>query len=622
MDNYLEPTYVQTDFDTSKEWLIELMKNSETFKDYNFEGANITMLLEMISFLIDNSTYFTNKLAKNIYPESAEVYETIHSIAKIRGYEPKGYIAPNLDLNVKVLVDDEDDQLPSVDDQLFIPAWYKIDSGLTNEDGDSIYYLTTKDYTFTISTSGEYEFTLPMKEGDYITIEFTGEDIINNKLLLPDGTYDYDTTPYDENPSIALYVNNDTWTRVQDFTNTYLEDDFDDNIYKLEYDKYERYNIVFSNSNNVPSSSDIIRIIINETNGEDGDVYSNLFQDFTNTNDIPVLEDDSIVIEEQNFIFNLTKDKSVDKKFIEISNPESSYNSSIPETIEQVRDRSRDLIFSQNSNITQSDYNNHLEQHPDITKGNAWGEEDENPENVKSYNKVYLSVIPYEWKDSTIYTDEHTWTREDLDVSDDILAPKLYNSDFSDNVFSHLSSRKTLSAYEILVIPELVYIAFDIGLLVKSSYNFVRVKEEVKEKLEYYFKSDRRNFGEIIDFKVLHNFLLDMSIRGDDNERFSLIRGVNNLIFRDVVTFTTSLSGDIDPTYETLTDSVSGDFVDVTITTTSDTIYEPNEDGQYPQYTVDSYDYDYDNILRPIQLKRTQFPILSINNCTFINEKE
>lgn len=228
-------------------------------------------------------------------------------------------------------------------------------------------------------------------------------------------------------------------------------------------------------------------------------------------------------------------------------------------------------------------------------KGNAWGEQEINPQNTEEYNKVYVSVIPTEFDSTTIETSATTWNRDDLDYSVEIDEVVAYNSTFKDNVFQHLSSRKMLGIYEIMELPELVYFAFDIGIAVRRSYNFVNVKEEVKRKLNYFFLDRNREFNEIIDFKDLHNFILDITVRDENNEKFNLIRGVKNLVIRDILTYTPSL-------------------------TSPETIYEPNDVRNYPQYTVESLDVDYANVLRPIKLGLNQFPVIVTDNCIFINE--
>lgn len=592
--------YLNIDFDTSKERLKELMKTSETFKDYNYEGSNITMLLELVSFLNDNSTYYMNKLIKNIYPNTTEVYGPMHSISSIRGYDPRGWVAPNLNLKISVLVDSTEESLPSPGDQLFIPAWYKIQTEMTTEDGDPVSYITTDDYTIDIPndiSNGEtYSFTIPMKEGDFYTMEYTGEDIIDNKIILPFYDFDYDVLPYDENPSITLFVNNEAWTRVKDFLYTTTDET---SQFKLEYDKYQRYNIVFSTKSNI-TGRDKIKIIANVTNGPEGDIYSNYLTDFEEENEIPLITEEGIVLETQRFVQNISSGVQIPKDYIEIWNPDYSFNSNTPETIDEIRNNSAGTLYSQNRNTTPKDYRIHLVDHPNVIVGNAWGESEIDPQNTEEYNKVYISVIPinFDHTSSTLSLSGNTitWNRSEVGQSSDILEVVEYNESFKNSVLQHLEPRKGISIYETMITPEIVYFAIDIGITTKKSYNFAVVKEEIKKKLNFYFDPKNRSFNETIDFKKIQSFLLDKTVRDFDNKKFTLTNAVDSVVFRDILTYTPSLSG------------------------SADTVYEPNEDLNYPMFVDDSYSLDYYNVMRPIKIGLNQFPALAIDNCVFINE--
>jgi hypothetical protein len=115
---YLTPSYLEADFNTFKKRLQDLMQNSKTFKDYNYEGANITMLIEMLAYLSELNTYYTNKLAKNMFMDTSDIYETVHSMANERGYKPYGYLAPLLNLTLTINLSGN----CNPGDQLYSPA--------------------------------------------------------------------------------------------------------------------------------------------------------------------------------------------------------------------------------------------------------------------------------------------------------------------------------------------------------------------------------------------------------------------------------------------------------------------------------------------------------------------
>ncbi|NCD00056.1 MAG: hypothetical protein EOL95_10200 [Bacteroidia bacterium] len=72
----LIPSYLETDFYTLKQRLNDLLANSDTFKDYNYSGSNISLLIDMLSYLSELNTFYINKLSKNMFLDTTDVYET------------------------------------------------------------------------------------------------------------------------------------------------------------------------------------------------------------------------------------------------------------------------------------------------------------------------------------------------------------------------------------------------------------------------------------------------------------------------------------------------------------------------------------------------------------------
>lgn len=591
----LIPNYMDIDYNTLRERLQTLMQNSDTFKDYNYSGANITMLIELFSYLSELTTYYTNKIAKNVYPETADLYQTLHSLVNLQGYFPKGTISSQTTLTVTLDLTGSGAGAPSNGDEIFIPSLYQIETGLETEAGDSIIYSTTKDYTFTIPTSGNtYSFDINLKQGYYQSNTYTGEDIINNKIVLPDNNVDFDTIPYDElESSTKLFVNGEPWTRVENFISDITQLENDDNVYMLEFDKYERYNILFSSVRSVPEENDIINVLTLVSLGNDGSVGANTITSFTQTNDVPVLINNEFETQTASFIYNNTQTETVISDFISITNSSASINHANIENLDTIREGGKSNIFAQYRNVTSGDYIDHLEEYPSITVANVWGEKEQNPGNTTEYNKMYISLIPSTWSTSTITTSADTWIT--TSTSADINVPVSYNETFKSNILEYLETRKHLSVWEEFVVPVLVYFGFNIEVKTKRLYNYNNVITTIQNKLEYYFQASNRNFNETIDFREIHNFILDVTEQSD-TDSFDLVKGIDNLIIRDIVTYTPNLSGG-DPSY----------------------IFEYNSDNNAPMFSTTALNTDYENVLRPITLGLSQFPVLSSDMCTYIN---
>lgn len=589
-NNELIPSYLETDYNTLQTRLKTLMENSDTFKDYNYEGSNISMLIEMFSYLGDLSTYYTNLLAKNGYEDTADVYEAVHRIVKAKGYQPKGYISGQTTLEMTVTGQNSNDQI-------YIQPWQTIDTGLTTTDENTIVYSfvpkTDVEPVATCDASGTATISIDMREGEIVELIYEGSDLIDNQLILPLFNYDYGAYPYDvenvqveiKNPSDQDYVG---WDRVFDFYEelTGLTEEEDDNVYQFNYDKYKRYIVEFSSSRRVPSTNASIRVTLLKSNGIEG-----------------IIDKDAITSTVGMTISNNTQVSTVALANITATNTDVAQGAADPEVIDDMKNNSKGVVQSQLRNITKNDYKTNLESRTDISVANAWGEQEINPGQPLLFNKIYFSVIPPLKPNSTLFqtgtleTSAINWnlTAANSPVSGYIQTPESYNSAYEGSVILYLEPRKSINVYEEMSTPTLTYFMFELGIRIKRSYIFTAVQTDLLNKLEYYFNFNFRQFGETIDFMELHNFLLDPSETSPTDE-FTNIRGIDNLVFRDVNTYTTGTS--------------AGGSI-------HDPVAEPTEFPQFDRSYTNNY---YDNTMRNIVLRYDQFPMLSSQHCVIINE--
>jgi len=603
---HLTPEYLETDFLSMKEKLINLLSNTDTFRDYNYEGADITLLLELVSYLGDLTNFYMNEIAKNVYPDTTNLYETTHSLVSQRGYTPKGYISAEIDLKITVTRYNEDNTIEyfKEGDQLYIPSWYPLNTGITNNNDDNIWYTTILPQTITIPSSGdinEHSFIIPLKQGIPFTGTYNGQDIIDGSIILPFRNIDTGVFPYDESkPSLIVYVDEEPWVRVNDFYDKLSGLDIEDNVYKLVYDKYGRYSIQFSTARNMPDSKSRIRVILIDTLGKEGTLGAGLLNSESGSNSImkenvPFLVDRNWIIRDTPFIKNVTKNIEIIGEQIHYINESASIHGFNPETIQILKEGSKKIANAQSRNVTKNDYIGDLEKRSDIIKANVWGEKEIESQNIYNYNKVYISIIPYNWTTYTIPVTGYTWIDPMVpDISQEIDIPYDFDTVFQDDIKRYIEPKKILSTYEEFVIPNLIYFKFEIGILPKRMYNFDNISIDVRDKLAYYFDPVNRLFNEVIDFRDIHNFILDSSIKSYSN-KFNNVRGINNLVFRDIVLYSTHND---DPMH----------------------IFDYNDEGHYPMFNVQEFDVRYENILKPIKLGLNQFPMLAKDMCIITNE--
>ena len=512
MSNDLVPEYFDKTFDIIKSDFLNVLSNDMVFKDYLKDGNNLAILDELVSYAGSISSFYINKVVKNHYIDTSDIYETTHMLSSLKGYEPKGYVSSNTTLTISVG--------PSagavVYDTLTIPAWTEIESTEKNEDGNLVKFTTTTTTTVSITEdSFPFAFQVPVKQGEVKTYSYTGLDLSDNKLYLPSLNFDYDNDLNDDLPSIEVQVGNDIWVRVNNFYNEVTGLLNESNIYMFKFDKYQTYSIEFLVSSGVPKPTDKIIVKVLESYGKKGNVEENTIINPVNTE----------------FIYNittlayLTNGNTIDSDYVTITHTAATGGVD-PELIKDMKDNSSGTFHSQFRNVTSIDYIKHLEQRTDVVAASVWGEMEESPlGNTGDYNKIFITVIPDEWGTGTISISQ--------DESGHEVIPIIYSEDYKRKLTEYLATRKIISTYDTYVLPDILNFIIKIGIKVKPSYSFSLVEADVKSKLNYYFSKYNRSFQETIKITDIIEYILNTN-NISLTETFSNVKGIQYLLVRDI----------------------------------------------------------------------------------------
>ena len=556
--------------------IITALQATDTFQDYNFEGANITVLIELIAYLGDINTFYMNRISKELYLDTVELYENAHRLAQLSGYTPLGHVASSGTATIS-LTQATSGTYFDLGDTLYVPKFKVVTSTIGTETvdfvvNDNTYSTVTLDFvTDGSSAVTAFEFDVAVKQGTGETYNYVGSDIANNKIQLPFYNYDHTAVLGDET-SIWLTVNDVAWQRV----NTFFEDisgiENEYNLYRFVFDKYKKYYIEFSSNLNVPSIEDSIQIQLIKTDGADGNVGANLIE-----------KDET----ETQLVYNSTKSLWIPLDNISLTNARPSTGGVSYESIDTLKDNALAFAHSQFRCTTKADYKNYLEKRSTITKGVAWGQQELTYQSdTRDYNKIYLSLIPATWGLGSISYTEETWTLNNSN-STTIIVPSQYLSSFKTTLETYFEPYKMMNTYHSYVLPDLIHLSLDASIAIYTNYNYSLVINDIKNKLDYLFDDTRVDFGETIDFRDIEKNILDTTIESDD-DTFSYIRGIKYFKIREM--------------------HVNTD------------VYEPNYEQNYPQYKTDTYSSYVDNTLRTILLGPGQFPIFKSDVCNFTNE--
>ena len=98
-DRNLELT--ELDFLDIKESLKTYMKSQSVFKDYDFEGSGLSVLLDVLSYNTHYMGFYANMVANEMFLDSAVMRDSVVSLGKHLGYTPTSKKASFATVNVK-----------------------------------------------------------------------------------------------------------------------------------------------------------------------------------------------------------------------------------------------------------------------------------------------------------------------------------------------------------------------------------------------------------------------------------------------------------------------------------------------------------------------------------------
>ena len=85
--------FTNLDFEQVKSTLREYLKENSKFTDYDFEGSNLSTILNVLAYNTYITSYNANMVANEVFIDSATLRENVVSLARNIGYLPKSRTA-------------------------------------------------------------------------------------------------------------------------------------------------------------------------------------------------------------------------------------------------------------------------------------------------------------------------------------------------------------------------------------------------------------------------------------------------------------------------------------------------------------------------------------------------
>ena len=176
------------DFDKISDNIKTYLKGQEKFKDYDFEGSNLNVIIDMLAYAGHISGVNTNIAASEMFLDSAQIRKNVVSRAKDLGFVPASEQASSAQLNMKLSnVRNANGTIPSEND-MTLPRGHNFS---TVYDGVTYNFVNT---TSVVPTRDNVSFSYPtvdIVQGQYITDSFVFDSQIkNSKFVLANSRVD------------------------------------------------------------------------------------------------------------------------------------------------------------------------------------------------------------------------------------------------------------------------------------------------------------------------------------------------------------------------------------------------------------------------------------------------
>ena len=196
----------ELDFNDIKENLKVFLKGQTEFKDYDFEGSGMNILLDTLAYNTHYLSFNANMLANEMFLDSASLRSSITSHAKTLGYEVTSARAPIATINVSLTTDSATKTMPAGT------------AFSTTVDDVSYQFVTVSDITAS-NNGGVVSFdSTKIYEGTYVTTKFLVDTSdVEQRFLLGNDRADTSTLTVQVQTS-ASDSTTTTYTKATDIT--------------------------------------------------------------------------------------------------------------------------------------------------------------------------------------------------------------------------------------------------------------------------------------------------------------------------------------------------------------------------------------------------------------------
>ena len=343
---------VDLDFASLKGSFKNYLRDQNQFKDYDFEGSNINILLDLLSYNSYKNAFYLNMLLSESFLDSAQLRNSILSHAKELNYLPRS--ARSSKARVRIEFEATGESAPYI-----IQKGSPLTTLVKNES-----YTFTIPETITVSSANTtYSFETDIFEGTYIQDTYTyRQGIENQRFKLTNRNIDT------ESLTVSVFEDGNEVSDAYKLSTSLLDLDETSKVFFLQPTETGYFEVLFGD-NNLGRRPKINSTIVMEYRTSSGEL-PNGAREFS-------VDFDPTGSDELNFT-------------PEVNTLENSRDGAEEESIESIRYMAPRHFQTQERAITASDYSIALKgQFPEINAVHAYGGEDLSP---PQFGKVFIAV--------------------------------------------------------------------------------------------------------------------------------------------------------------------------------------------------------------------------------------
>jgi hypothetical protein len=338
------------DFQGIKSNFKSYLQSQDQFRDYNFEGSGLNVLLDLLAYNTYYNSFYLNMVAAEAFLPTAQKRNSVVNLAKSLNYTPRSVTSASISGTATLTVTGSPTNVT-------IPAYTSFTGSV---DGVTYNFLNTTPVIIT-PVSGVYSSAMSLKEGRYINRRYTVNlNDPDQRFLIPNKNVDTSTLTVS-----VLNSSNDSTVRTFSKVTSLVEVASTTRVYYIEEVEDGQYELKFGDG--------VFGVALDAGNIV---VLEYLVSNGTSANDIQTLT---------------YADAIAGVTTISFVSSDPATGGADRESINQIKFNAPKAYEAQNRVVTADDYKTLMLQQATVDSCVVWGGEDNDP---PTYGKVFIAVKP------------------------------------------------------------------------------------------------------------------------------------------------------------------------------------------------------------------------------------